>query len=102
MSDYAGVVRNAAGLRTALSVLADIEGQAGADHVLANMAMAARFIATGALEREESRGAHERSDYPAPRAACATRTFLRLRDAEAATRGAAPVAIGWRRHAGVA
>ena len=45
-------------------MLRDIERQAGSDRVLANMALAARFIAAGALLREESRGAQARSDYP--------------------------------------
>ncbi len=52
------------GLKKALAVLRDIERQAGSDRVLANMALAARFIAAGALLREESRGAQARSDYP--------------------------------------
>ena len=64
MSDHVGVVRDAAGLKKAIAVLRLIERQAGGDRVLANMALAARFIATGALLREESRGAQARSDHP--------------------------------------
>jgi len=46
--------------------------------VLANLALAARFIATSALMREESRGAHDRSDFSDPKPALAQRSFLTL------------------------
>lgn len=82
MSEHVGVVRNATGLKKALAILRDIERQAGSDRVLANMALAARFVAAGALLREESRGAHERSDFPATAQNYATRTFLTLDDIE--------------------
>ena len=80
MTDHVGVVRDAAGLQKAMHVLHDIERQAGDDRVLANMALAARFIAAGAHKREESRGAHERSDFPDTSPALATRGFLNLDD----------------------
>ncbi|HWK32843.1 MAG TPA: L-aspartate oxidase [Hyphomicrobium sp.] len=82
MSEDVGVVRNAAGLKRAISILRDIERQAGSDRVLANMALTARFIAAGALLREESRGAQARSDFPATDPALAHRTFLTLDDIE--------------------
>jgi L-aspartate oxidase len=78
MTKYAGVVRNASGLADAIKSLREIERSAAADGVLANMALAARFIAGSALLREESRGAHERSDFPKTRQALASRSFLTL------------------------
>lgn len=80
MSEHVGVVRNAQGLKKAIGTLRDIERQAGNDRVVANMALAARFVAAGALLREESRGAQARSDFPATSPALAHRTFLTLDD----------------------
>jgi L-aspartate oxidase len=82
MSENVGVVRDAHGLRKAISILRDIERQAGSDRVLANMALAARFVAAGALLREESRGAQARSDFPDAIPALAKRTFITLDDIE--------------------
>jgi L-aspartate oxidase len=80
MTTYVGVVRNAKGLRTALAELDAIEADAKGDSVLANMALAARLIATAALMRKESRGGHYRSDFPATDKAQVHRTFMTLSD----------------------
>jgi L-aspartate oxidase len=80
MMAHVGVERTASGLVAAIEILQNIERDAGGDNVLANMALAARFIATSALRREESRGAHERSDYPQTSPALATRSFLSAAD----------------------
>ena len=99
MSEHVGVERTRSGLVHAMGVLEEIGHWADDDSVLANMALAARFIAASALQREESRGAHARSDFPNTEPALATRTFLRLDDLEglatAATEEQAP-----REHAG--
>lgn len=80
MTDDVGVVRDAAGLVRALAVIAAIEAEASAtaDAPLSNMALAARLIATSALFRTESRGGHQRADYPAPLPVFARRSFVRV------------------------
>jgi L-aspartate oxidase len=62
MTAHVGVIRNEAGLRSALSGISALEP--GAPPALYNMLTAARMIASAALLRRESRGAHCRSDYP--------------------------------------
>jgi L-aspartate oxidase len=90
MSEHVGVERTKPGLAHAIGALKEIEHHAGDDSVLANMALAARFIATSALQREESRGAHTRRDFPNTQPALATRTFLRLDDLDRIATAAAP------------
>lgn len=81
MAAHVGVIRNREGLQTALAVIAQVEAQAESDIVLANMALAARLIASCALARNESRGGHYRSDYPLTDPKLAHRTFVRLNQA---------------------
>jgi L-aspartate oxidase len=66
MSERVGVIRDARGLTQATTRLGEIEAvaEAAGDPVLADMSLAARFVATAALQRRESRGGHFRSDYP--------------------------------------
>jgi L-aspartate oxidase len=67
MSRYAGVLRDADGLRTLLATLGEIPASpAGdtADVEAANLRTVSILIATAALAREESRGCHRRSDTP--------------------------------------
>jgi len=74
MSAEAGVVRHAAGLGRALTVLDELETATPGALPL----VAARLIVESALARRESRGGHWRSDFPNP-AAEARHTRLRAR-----------------------
>jgi len=79
MTEHAGVVREEVGLRTGLHEVAAIEEQSARIGVhpdiagyhelahafdLRSMIMAARATLEAALERRETRGCHNRSDYP--------------------------------------
>ena len=79
MTEYTGVVRDQDGLLTGLRELTDIEGRIDAIAVhpdlagfadlahafdLKSSALAARATLECALERRETRGCHNRSDYP--------------------------------------
>jgi L-aspartate oxidase len=69
MSRYAGIIRDAAGLRSALQQLDEI-GSSGATpdnsvgYEARNLKQVGMLVARSALAREESRGAHYRSDFP--------------------------------------
>lgn len=69
MTAYAGVERDATGLKTAWRELATVESRGNAatasrEWIEAwNLATSAAAIASAALHREESRGAHFRSDF---------------------------------------
>ena len=65
MWQYAGIIRSAAGLKSALATLGDIERRLpdGATEE-ANLIQTASLIARAALRRRESRGGHYRSDFP--------------------------------------
>jgi L-aspartate oxidase len=75
MSREAGVVRDASSLCEVLGLIDRLERQHGGALPL----VAARLVVVSALRREESRGAHYRSDHPAL-AATAQRTFTRWVD----------------------
>lgn len=76
LSGAAGVLRSGAELEEAARMLRPLAEQRGP---AADPAIVALMIAVSALRRRESRGAHHRTDAPAP-AAHAERGFLRLRD----------------------
>jgi L-aspartate oxidase len=65
MWDAAGLVRTGQGLREALARLEGLETELG-DHSASarNLVTVARLVATAALARPESRGAHFRADHP--------------------------------------
>ncbi|KRA61638.1 L-aspartate oxidase [Caulobacter sp. Root655] len=83
MSRDAGVIRDADGLNRLLTALDALEDANG----LAPTLVAARLIARAALARQESRGGHFRTDFPAT--ALAERTFVTLEAAGALRRQAA-------------
>ena len=69
MWDNVGILRNREGLTQATQVLAAWQRTLPppsdrASHELSNMAITGRLMAEAALLREESRGAHFRSDFP--------------------------------------
>src|SRR2546422_13210 len=83
MWEHVGLIRSAAGLKSALKEIEEIGQRAAGAPVpggpmynlawqdwlnLQSQAAAAWLIARSALERNESRGSHYRSDYPVPRA----------------------------------
>ena len=73
MTRHAGVERDAAGLQSLIELIDEMT----TEHGPADALVAARFVAAGALLREESRGAHARSDFPG-QAAPVTHTELDL------------------------
>ncbi len=82
MTQNVGVVRCADGLRAALEDIASIL-ERNIPPAVRNWATTARFIAAAAFAREESRGAHCRSDFPEPRAHWSHGSTLTLDEAEA-------------------
>ncbi|MFD2740627.1 L-aspartate oxidase [Sulfitobacter aestuarii] len=80
MSEGVGVIRDHAGLTRALREIARIEAAQPDCASLRNMTACATLIAAAALRREESRGAHCRSDFP-DTDATARRSRLTLREA---------------------
>jgi L-aspartate oxidase len=62
MTRHVGLERDADGLNTALHVIERLERETSGTELL-NMLAAARLVTAGALARQESRGAHWRSDF---------------------------------------
>jgi L-aspartate oxidase len=89
MAADVGVVRDAGSLTNALLTICALERDAQGDRRLGNMLSTAKLIAAAALQREESRGAQFRSDYPTPDEELGERSFLTLADADAIANEAA-------------
>jgi L-aspartate oxidase len=89
MAADVGVIRDADSLAHALSAILAMERDTRGDRRLANMLTTAKLIAAAAWEREESRGAQFRSDFPTPDEQLAMRSYLTLAHAEAIAREAA-------------
>ena len=81
MTDHVGVVRNADGLKSALRKIAALEGANNTSVSFLNMTATATLITVSALRREESRGAHSRSDFPDSLPGVGQRSRLTLKDA---------------------
>ena len=81
MTDSVGVVRTAEGLKTALREIAEIEAAQPGCAPLRNMTATATLMAAAALLREESRGAHCRSDFPEPDDSKSARSRMTLTQA---------------------
>lgn len=77
MTNYVGVVRSAETLRTALHKIAELEAENDSE-TFHNMTATATLITVAALLREESRGAHFRTDFPVADGDIGTRTRIDL------------------------
>jgi L-aspartate oxidase len=74
MNKYVGIIRNGENLNKALSAIMEINSElkelrcvSMAQYQVSNMALIARLVIESALKREESRGAHYRTDFPETR-----------------------------------
>ena len=79
MYDHVGIIRDEAGITTALATVNRIaRAHPHPPAELRNLLDVAKLIATAALQRPESRGSHYRSDYPYANEAFARRSFTTL------------------------
>lgn len=83
MTAHVGVVRDARGLQKALIRIAKLEAAAKGNASFLNMTATATLIAAAAFARQESRGAHFRSDFPALEPSRAHRSRMTLTEAMA-------------------
>jgi L-aspartate oxidase len=88
LSRAAGVLRDAEGLRSAARSLLPL---AMSRHAASDPALVGLMIVIAALRREESRGAHARTDFP-DRQSVARRSTLRIHEAIEAAQDCVPEA----------
>ena len=91
MTTHVGVRRTATGLAQAITRIRALQALHAPSADFANMCATALLIATAALNRRESRGAHWRDDFPAPDPALAQRSRLTLADLGAQMTEVAPI-----------
>ena len=99
MSDNVGPLRDARRLELALGKIAELSGELGKRPVgeakafdmrrlewfdLRNMLLVARIVAEAALAHQESRGAHQREDFPDMRSEWRRNQFAQTDDPRAA------------------
>lgn len=77
MSQYVGVSRDGHGLRTAIKEIHELEN-ANKSFRFRNALTTAKLAAVSALLREESRGGHQRSDFPQEMDEWKKRSFITL------------------------
>lgn len=77
MAQHVGVLRDRDGLNAALDALTPLAFGTDAE---ADPALVGLFVAAAALQRQESRGSHSRTDFPAHSSAGTRRSLLRLAD----------------------
>ncbi|MEO1748556.1 MAG: FAD-binding protein, partial [Pseudomonadota bacterium] len=82
MSAHLGVLRDEEGMRQALKLIVDLERSPHSERFL-NVLTTAKFIAVSALQRQESRGGHARTDYPNEIATLKKRSFVTLDEVKA-------------------
>ncbi|QLF69954.1 L-aspartate oxidase [Peteryoungia desertarenae] len=81
MSTHSGVIRSADGLKALIRSIVELERNNSRVR-FANMTATAKLIATAALTRCESRGAHYRTDHLETDPALVKRTYMTLADAD--------------------
>ncbi len=91
LSEAAGVLRDRDGLRKGIAALYPLM-QANAPE--SDAALVGLMISVAALKRQESRGAHTRTDFPAHDPALAQRSFLTLDEAVETALECVPEAVG--------
>lgn len=81
MSAHAGVIREAEGLKLLIREIVRLEKE-NTRVRFSNIAATAKLVAVAALQRQESRGGHYRSDFTGTAPNLQHRTFMTLKDAE--------------------